>query len=232
MTPNPQKPSKSTSGNPAAQQTIKQQRAAQREAKVAAYKREQARKKRNKRLGIGAAVVGGVAVLGVLTFAIIASIPRYATYTAGTGNADIDGVETFTATNNHTTDPVSYEQNPPAGGDHNPVWLNCGIYTEPQVNENAVHSLEHGAVWVTYDPSISDEELSELRSLMPSTYAILSPYEGMDTPITISAWGAQLKVDSADDARIPEFFENYWRSDSVPEPGAACVGGVTGEGKA
>jgi len=221
------------SGNPATQRTVKEQRAQQRQAKVEAYKKEQARKARNKKIGIGAAVVGGALIVALVVVSVVVSWPRpSATYEAGSSGAEIEGVETFTNTNQHTQDTVDYAQSPPAGGDHNPVWLNCGIYDEVQTNENAVHSLEHGAVWVTYDPEqVSQEDIDALKAAMPSTYAILSPYEDMDTPIALSAWNAQLKLDSATDDRIPEFFEEYWRSQNVPEPGARCDGAIDGPGK-
>ena len=140
-------------------------------------------------------------------------------YEAGGEGAEVEGVETFTNETLHVEEPVDYPQSPPAGGPHNPAWLNCGIYGEPQQNENAVHSLEHGAVWVTYDASqVTGDELDALKAEMPSSYAILSPYEGLDSPIVMSAWNAQLKLDSADDERIPQFFEEYWRNQNVPEP--------------
>jgi hypothetical protein len=222
----------SKSGNPAKQKSIKEQRAEQRSAKVEAFKKEQARKRRNKRIGIISAIVGGVAIVALLVTSIVLTIPKNATYEAGGSGAKIEGVETFTNTNNHVETAVDYPQTPPAGGDHNPAWLNCGIYTEPQQNENAVHSLEHGAVWVTYDPSISDEELDLLKTKLPSTYVILSPFDDLPAPIVLSAWDAQLQIDEASDERIAEFFEEYWKSENVPEPGALCSGAVDGPGKA
>ena len=78
---------------------------------------------------------------------------------------------------------------------------------------------------------MSGDELATLRSLLPSTYAILSPYEGLPSPIVVSGWNTQLKVDSASDPRIAEFFEEYWRSQNVPEPGAPCTGAIDGPGK-
>jgi hypothetical protein len=234
LTPRDDSPAAATSksGNPAKQKTIKEQRAEQRAAKVEAFKKEQAKKRRNKRIGIGAAIVGGVAIVALLITSIVLTIPKNATYEAGGTGAEIEGVETFENTNNHVETSVTYAQTPPAGGDHNPAWLNCGIYTEAQANENAVHSLEHGAIWVTYDPSISDEELSLLKEKLPSTYVILSPFEDLPSPIVLSGWDVQLQVDEASDERIGEFFEEYWKSDNVPEPGALCTGAVDGPGKA
>ena len=231
MTPRSDSPG-TKSGNPARQLTIKEQRAEQRAAKVESFKKEQARKARNKRIGIITAIVAGVAVLALVVTAVVLTVPKNASYTAGGSGAEIEGVETFENTNNHVEGTVTYEQTPPTGGDHNAAWLNWGIYTEVQANENAVHSLEHGAIWVTYDPSISDEELSTLKSKLPSTYVILSPFEDLPSPIVLSGWDVQLQVDEASDERIGEFFEEYWRSADAPEPNAACTGAIDGPGKA
>jgi hypothetical protein len=220
------------SGNPARQLTIKEQRAEQRAIKVEAFKKEQARKRRAKRVGITLAIVSGVAVIALLVTALILTMPKNASYTAGGTGADIEGVETFENTNNHVQTAVEYAQTPPAGGDHAPAWLNCGVYTEPQANENAVHSLEHGAIWVTYDPSISAEELDLLKTKLPSTFVILSPFEDLPSPIVLSGWDVQLQLDEASDERIGEFFEEYWKSADVPEPNAACTGAIDGPGKA
>jgi hypothetical protein len=220
------------SGNPARQLTIKEQRAEQRAAKVESYKKEQARKARNKRIGIISAIVAAVVIVGLVVTAVVLTVPKNASYSAGGSGAKIEGVETFTNTNNHVEGAVTYAQTPPAGGDHAPAWLNWGVYTEPQANENAVHSLEHGAIWVTYDPSISAEELDLLKTKLPSTYVILSPFDGLPSPIVLSGWDAQLQVDKASDERIGAFFEEYWQSEDVPEPGAMCTGAIDGPGKA
>ncbi|MDQ1205951.1 DUF3105 domain-containing protein [Microbacterium sp. SORGH_AS_0862] len=233
MTPTPDK---RQSGNPATQAKIassqKQEREQRRQEKLAEYQRQLAKRRRSKLVwwvvGSGAAVVVVALVVASIVFT-----PKPVTYGAqdSTG-AVIEGVETFSNTTNHVEGPVEYPQTPPAGGEHNPIWLNCGIYTEPVPNENAVHSMEHGAVWVTYDPArVGDDELATLKSYFPQTYTLLSPYEGLDSPIVLSAWNAQLKLDTADDTRIPEFFEEYWRSQNAPEPNAVCSGGVDAPGR-
>ena len=131
-------------------QTVKQQREAARAEKVAAMKRQQAASKRAKRFGIIGAIVGGVAVIALLvTVVVIGSTPK-----PTPEDIAISGITDFgTLTAEHVTTPVEYEatydMNPPAGGNHFQAWLNCGVYEEPVPNENAVHSLEHGAVWVT-----------------------------------------------------------------------------------
>lgn len=140
----------------------------------------------------------------------------------------IDGVTEFPALGrDHVGDIVSYEQTPPVGGPHNPAWQNCGVYTEPIANENGVHSLEHGAVWITYQPSLPDSEVQALQALTrQSGFRLLSPYPDLPSPIVISAWGYQLQIEQADDPRLMSFIEQYEQSPQGPEPGAPCTGGI------
>jgi hypothetical protein len=217
--------------NPPAPSGSKQQRKAARDAKLAEFRAREARRARTRRIAIGAGIVAVVAVIGLLVTSLVLA-PKPATYAAGGTGATIDGVETFDNPAGHVEGAVDYPQTPPAGGEHNPVWLNCGVYEEPVPNEAAVHSLEHGALWVTYDAAeVSGDELATLKSMLPSTYVVLSPYEGLDSPIVLSGWNAQLKLDSASDERIPAFFEEYWQSQHVPEPGAPCTGAYDAPGK-
>lgn len=135
-------------------------------------------------------------------------------------------VEEFDVDSEHVASPVDYAQTPPAGGKHNGAWLNCGIYDEPVQSENAVHSQEHGAVWVTYDPELPADDIERLTEAMPSTYGILSPYPDLPAPVVASAWGRQIQLDGADDPRLEQFIREYTQAGDVPEPGAACTGGV------
>lgn len=212
------------------QLSIKQQRAAERERKLEEFRKKEARRRRNRLIGIWSAVVGAVAIVGLVITTVVLT-PQSASYTAGGTGATIEGVETFDNSAGHVQGIVDYAQTPPAGGEHNPAWLNCGVYDQPVPNENAVHSMEHGAVWVTYDPSLSDAALETLRSKLPSTYIVLSPFEGLPSDIVLSGWNSQLQVDDADDPRIAEFLEEYWKSQNVPEPGALCTGAIDAPGK-
>lgn len=210
--------------------SVKQQRAEARAKKLEEHRLREARARRNRRIGIGAAIAGGVAVVALIVTTVVLT-PQAASYSAGGDGTEVDGVQTFDNTSSHVEGVVDYPQNPPAGGPHNPAWLNCGVYTEPVPAENAVHSLEHGALWVTYDPSISDAALESLRSVLPSTYVILSPFDDLPAPIVLSGWNSQLQVDDADDPRIATFIEEYWQSQNVPEPGALCTGAVDAPGR-
>jgi len=212
------------------QQSVKAQRAAERARKLEEFRKREARAKRNRRIAIWSSVAGGVAVVALLIVSIVLT-PQPASYSAGGEGVEIEGVETFDNASAHVEGTVDYPQTPPTGGEHNQVWLNCGVYEQPVPNENAVHSMEHGALWVTYDPGLDDAQLNALRAKLPSTYVVLSPFEGLPSPIVLSGWNTQLQVDDADDPRIAQFFEEYWKSQDVPEPGATCTGALDAPGK-
>ena len=140
-----------------------------------------------------------------------------------------EGVATFdVASRNHVAGAVDYPQTPPVGGDHNGAWWNCGAYDQPIIAEAGVHSLEHGAVWITYDPDLAPGDVDPLRAFGAEPYVLLSPWEDSDlpAPIVASAWGAQLELDAADDPALEQFLTAYRQAPTSPEPGAPCTGGV------
>lgn len=140
---------------------------------------------------------------------------------------DIEGVVVVrAASRNHTQGRVDYETYPPAGGDHFPVWQNCGAYDEPVVDEMAVHSLEHGAVWIAYRDDLPADQVARIEELAGSeTYVLASPYPGLRAPVVMTAWERQLDLDDVDDERFDAFLEAYLGGPAAPEPGAPCDGG-------
>lgn len=109
------------------------------------------------------------------------------------------------------------------------MWQNQGFYEKPVRNENAVHTLEHGAVWIAYSPDLPDEGKDRIRDLVEGHDCMLaSPFPDLpeDAPAVASAWGKQLGVESADDPRLREFVQSFRRGPQTPEPGATCSGGT------
>jgi hypothetical protein len=214
--------------------SVKQQREERRAAKVAVLKKQQAKEKRNQRIGIIAGSLGALGIVAlVITFVVTSAVPK-----VDPDDIAIQGLEEFSGlTANHMDPtPVDYEaeygMTPPAGGDHFAAWLNCGVYSEPQQNENAVHSLEHGAVWVTYDPELVDQAgVDALVDALPNTYVVVSPYPDLPAPVVASAWGAQVQLDGVDDTRLGDFVDKFWKNPDLPEAGAACTGAIDGPGR-
>lgn len=166
----------------------------------------------------GGSASGGAAAT---TAPVTAGPPATASTTATTQPA-IDGVETFTVEASHTNSPVSYPQVPPVGGPHNPVWQPCGYYDHPLQNEMAVHSLEHGAIWFTYRSDLASTDVDALAALARSRKDILvSPWDdSLPAPLVATAWGRQLRLQSAGDPRLAQFVQAY--ADKGPEPNAPC----------
>ncbi|MCC9310974.1 DUF3105 domain-containing protein [Kitasatospora sp. RB6PN24] len=200
-----------------------------RRARIAQLRaQEEARERRNRILGITVAAVVAVAAAGGGAYAVTRADQQHKARQAA-ADAPIPGVKTFgTFSRNHVTHPVQYPQTPPVGGDHNPVWTPCmgNVYDQPVHNENAVHSLEHGAVWVTYNGKATPADIKVLSDKVKATpYSFMSPYPDEPGTITLSAWSTQLIVDSATDPRVNEFFTKYVQGPQTQEPGASCSAG-------
>ena len=154
--------------------------------------------------------------------------------------ADIEGIVNYREKSpdilkyeKHTQGPLKYTVTPPVGGNHNNDWQECtgDVYEEPIANEHAVHSLEHGAVWITYRPDLPKDQVATLLAkVKDKDKMMMSPFEGLDKPISLQAWGYQLKVDNASDARIDEFIQALRVNASIEGPTALCAQGITATG--
>jgi hypothetical protein len=134
-------------------------------------------------------------------------------------------------TNQHVPGPQQYEVSPPVGGNHNGAWQDCQgtVYSEPLHNEHAVHSLEHGAVWITYNPDqITGDQVQQLAGMVEGNEKLfMSPFPGLDSPISLQAWGYQLKLTDPNDPRINEFIRTLRINTSLEGPNARCDGITT-----
>jgi hypothetical protein len=173
------------------------------------------------RIAIG---VVGVLIVGGIGFAIFNSV----------NNADANSIPKGTVTYDNTSRAHddsydSWPQSPPTGGTHNSVWQNCGYYAGQVGKGHAVHSLEHGAIWITYLPGTSPDVLDKLKSLAESeTYILVSEYPGQAAPIVMTAWNHQLNLQTIDDARFDQFIKVFRTSEKyTPELGAVCTNGVS-----
>lgn len=162
----------------------------------------------------GAALVIGLAAVVILSNPALRGVP--------------DGTqEIAVAAPQHVDGDLHEDGEVPAGGSHDEIWQNCGYYDTEVRSENAVHSLEHGAVWITYKPGLADSQLKKLGSFTGGVDKVLvSPVAGQDSPIIVTAWANQLRLTDANDARLAQFVAEFEGSLDAPEPGGRCNGGT------
>ncbi|CAN5280606.1 DUF3105 domain-containing protein [soil metagenome] len=170
------------------------------------------------------------ATVAVIVFAV--AIIGYAVVQVGNTEAmadpaSIEGLQEYEyAPSQHVPGTVDYAETPPVGGEHDNAWADCTgtVYNTQIRSENAVHSLEHGAVWITYDPELPQDQVDTLAGIVSGEdYTMLSPFPDMQGPIALQTWGTQLFVDSADDPRIEQFITALKSNvERTPEFGASC----------
>ncbi len=122
---------------------------------------------------------------------------------------------------------VAYTSTPGVGGTHDQAWAACNgvVYPEPVRTETLVHSMEHGAVWIAYDPDrVDGAGLDALTTrVQGQQYLVMSPHPGLEQPISVQSWGHQLGLSDAADPRIDQFVAALRGNPNThPEPGATC----------
>jgi len=150
----------------------------------------------------------------------------------GSGHADVAGgacnvtPQSFTSLGqNHLAPcaPVSYAENPPAGGDHYWTWADFASYAFPVPRGFWVHDLEHGAVVFGYNcPGGCADEVAEVQALIDGLpvdplctgatprRVVLTPDPLLDVRWGLSAWGYTLRADCVDVERFRSFYLNHF----------------------
>ncbi|MEM7111832.1 MAG: DUF3105 domain-containing protein [Chloroflexota bacterium] len=167
-------------------------------------------------------------IIGAIALGIIGL--GYLLYLNVRPDPPIEGVVVFPRPSRGHDDTVRYEYGglPPVGGTHNNAWQNCGIYDEPIAAEHIIHSMEHGTVWISYRPDLSDADVETLRDYAREQdgFIMISVWPEQESSIVMTAWGVQLSLDSVDDNRIEAFIDKYRVGPQTPERGATCQRGV------
>ena len=111
--------------------------------------------------------------------------------------------------------PVNYPTIPPYGGPHDGTPLRCGVYTEPARLENIVHSMEHGAVVLYYQPDLfTPAEVAEARSaalalLNDNHPLIFTPNREIAQRMVLAAWGVLMPLQNFDAATLRAFVNEF-----------------------
>ena len=116
-----------------------------------------------------------------------------------------------------------YNSNPPTSGWHWPQPAAWGTYDAELPDEQVIHNLEHGGVWIAYKvatasaglataaatPSqIGDDEINKLKEIASRfRKIILAPRSANDSAIAVASWGQLLKLDKLDEGQIVKFIK-------------------------
>jgi len=113
---------------------------------------------------------------------------------------------------------------PPTSGAHaDPMpW---GVYDRELPDVNTIHKLEHGGIYVSYQPDLPKEQVQAMKDLLFAPYAdqgfkpnkvILAPRAANKSPIVVSSWRRSIKLDTYNkDAIVEYYLANAGKS---PEP--------------
>ena len=169
-----------------------------------------------------------IPILSLLTFTL-SSIP---TSSAAPKASTIEGLITAKGklSQEHNDAKLKYDlsKSIPMGGVHNSYWVACKVWDTPVAPEYAIHSLEHGAIWIVYNSTLKPAEVNIIKNLAKNDpYMLVTKVDNAKDPITVTAWGFQIKAKKANDLRIPLFIKTYKNSKTTPELGAPCTPGLT-----
>lgn len=115
---------------------------------------------------------------------------------------------------------------PPTSGDHSSA-LPWQEYTTEIRDDNVIHNMEHGGIYISYSPDLPAEQVAQLRALFFKPYsmagfsptkAIMAPRANNDAPIIVSSWKRSEKLQSFDEEKLTQYYLlNVGKS---PEPSA------------
>lgn len=110
-----------------------------------------------------------------------------------------------------------YNSNPPTSGPHYTQPVEWGVYSEPVVDERAVHSLEHGGIWISYK-DIDEPTIDLLKKIAKANggSVIMSPRPNGEAKIALASWTRLEKLEGYDEAKILEFIKA--NKNKSPEP--------------
>jgi hypothetical protein len=200
---------------------VKQRRRAEAEAREAERKR--AARRRN-------LVTGAIALL------VIGAVAAAIAFQGGGGTEDIGGavadagcdeIETFDEAQAEDArehvevgQDVQYETTPGVYGAHWPpdAVSPPGFFEEPIEEERLVHNMEHSQIILYYSPDISDETKTKIEDLVDQQgqATVAAPYDGLEKPFVIAAWGAMQACDEPVQAVVDAFRERF--QGRGPEP--------------
>jgi len=108
----------------------------------------------------------------------------------------------------HISEPGNFEynSNPPTSGPHYAQAPEWGFYPKPIDDESALHAVEHGGVWVSYN-NLNQDEIDILKEFTDTNAqsVIVTPRPENNTRISAVAWTKLVKFDDVDVDALQKF---------------------------
>ncbi|MBI4050336.1 MAG: DUF3105 domain-containing protein [Candidatus Doudnabacteria bacterium] len=104
-----------------------------------------------------------------------------------------------------------YNSNPPTSGSHYAQAADWGVYDQELPDEQLIHNLEHGGIWISYKDPSQTALVNALKEIVQDypTKVILTPRPANDAAIAMAAWGRLLQLDAVDEKEIKAFIKAY-----------------------
>jgi len=101
---------------------------------------------------------------------------------------------------------------PPTSGPHFGQVASAGLRDEEIPDGHLVHNLEHGDIWISYNPRISEDTISQLKQFLDGK-VVITPRSENEQDIVLAAWG-RLDSFNIDESglpveRIEDFIKRY-----------------------
>lgn len=115
----------------------------------------------------------------------------------------------------------------PTSGDHSSP-LPWQVYDQEIPDINIIHNMEHGGVYISYQPDLPADQIAKIKELFSKPYsnvkftpnkAVVAPRDANDSPIIMSSWRRSMRLGSFDEAKMIDYYlRNVGKS---PEPTAS-----------
>lgn len=110
-----------------------------------------------------------------------------------------------------STEHPAYNSNPPTSGWHWPQPAAWGVYDATQPDEQLIHNLEHGGVWISYKPTVDVDTVARLQDFAKRyRKVIVEPRANNDANISFAAWQHLQNFDNYDESAMLKFIEAYY----------------------
>lgn len=112
---------------------------------------------------------------------------------------------------------IAYNSNPPTSGPHYVQPAEWGVYDKELPDEQVIHNLEHGGIWISYKDIDGDtkSKLEALGKKYPRS-VVVTPRSSNDKPITLASWGRLEKLEVFDESIIKTYIKR--NMNKSPEP--------------